>query len=385
MESQSNWIRLVEEEEPPATEFLRNYWSSLGELPESLKFLEGASIESLSSNKSYLLALFNTKKREQIVAKIDLDCFNGEIEGAPTSLVDREAKVLKSISKLDISPTLICTHTDQETEEGQLPNILFTTLEGLGNNLHDQPTQDWWELYKKELVKELAKIHSEEALSGIPKGFKIKDWYNNFIFDEENIAEFILEPHTTEDLFEFLDKLQNTCNEILDTLDEKTFTLCHNNLSKSTVLHNPNTDSKFKFINFHKSIVGPRELDIHSIYHRLGLEEYDTRGDGFTNSKDDFLNLYFQETGYRASFSHDFKFLNTVQRIMMLLFENNMAPTVLYQSNLNRKFAHRNAEFGFLKKRLFSTIIDNSFNYHRDYINYVSKDPMPFSELILYG
>ena len=146
MESQSNWIRLVEEEEPPATEFLRNYWSSLGELPESLKFLEGASIESLSSNKSYLLALFNTKKREQIVAKIDLDCFNGEIEGAPTSLVDREAKVLKSISKLDISPTLICTHTDQETEEGQLPNILFTTLEGLGNNLHDQPTQDWWEL-----------------------------------------------------------------------------------------------------------------------------------------------------------------------------------------------------------------------------------------------
>ena len=54
MESQSNWIRLVEEEEPPATEFLRNYWSSLGELPESLKFLEGASIESLSPQISLI-------------------------------------------------------------------------------------------------------------------------------------------------------------------------------------------------------------------------------------------------------------------------------------------------------------------------------------------
>jgi len=382
MENQSNYIKLIEEEEPPATEFLQNYWKTIEELPDSLQFLRGHRIESLSSNKSYLLARFTKLNEKDVVAKIDLDAFDIEFCGKPFSLTEREFQVLSNLKNLEISPKLISFH---ESVDEQFPSVLLTSLEGIGNNLHEQPVQEWWEEYKDDLIKNLCKLHGEDAQSGLSKGFDIKDWFNDFIFGEENIAEFLLEPHTTEDMFDFLDKLKLVCNNIIDELDENNFVLCHNNLCKSSVLHNPNTESKFKFINFHKSIIGPPELDIHSVYHRLGLEDYNTRSGGVVNTLSDLERLYFKYSGYKPSFSNDFRFLNTVQRIMALLFENNMPPMVLYQSNLNLKYAKRKTEFSFLKRRLYSIIIDKSFSYHNNFSDYALGKKMPFTDLILYG
>lgn len=391
MENQSNWIKLVEEEEPPATDFLQDFWRSLEPtLPDSLKFLEGASVKSLSSNKSYLLALMTTPKGENIVAKLDLESYEMEFSGEPFSLTKRESIVLNSIENLEIAPKVIHfydkdTEDAQTPEEERFPSALFTTLEGLGNNLSDQPVQEWWESYKEDLIKVLAKLHNEDSKGGLNESFHFKEWLNSFVFNEDNIAEFILEPHTNENLFELMDILQSACNKILENLDENKFVLCHNNLSKSSVLHNPSTDSKFKLINFHKAIVGPPELDAHSIYHRLGLEEYDIRSGGIKNPIQEIKNLYLRHTGRALDFSPDFKFINTVQRIMMLLFENNMPPMILYQSNLNMKYAKRRAEFEFLKRRLFSIIIDDSFSCKSDFSRYTSQNMLPFSELILYG
>ena len=121
MENQSNWIKLVEEEEPPATDFLQDFWRSLEPtLPDSLKFLEGASVKSLSSNKSYLLALMTTPKGENIVAKLDLESYEMEFSGEPFSLTKRESIVLNSIENLEIAPKVIHFY-DKDTEDAQTP------------------------------------------------------------------------------------------------------------------------------------------------------------------------------------------------------------------------------------------------------------------------
>ena len=45
----------------------------------------------------------------------------------------------------------------------------------------------------------------------------------------------------------------------------------------------------------------------------------------------------------------------------------------------------REVEFSFLKRRLYSIIIDKSFSFHHDFSDYTSETKLPFTDLVLYG
>lgn len=382
MDDRSNWINFTEEVQPPTQEFVDQYWELLkDEIPQELKFLRDFNVKNLGANKSYMLILFEKRDNPSRIMKFSL--INEEDEGV-VSLIENERNTLDSISKHKISPQLIYSNIDKGEQSEILPKLILTSLEGLGNNLSGWPTQEWWEKDKEKLVECLAKLHDPKNKNQKNKTIGIRDWANNYIFNEDICVELLLEPETPEEIFDFLDLCKIAFNNILDELDEKDFVLCHNNICKSSVLYDQTSEQKFKFINFHKSVIGPRELDIHAVYHRLGLEKYDFRSSGNVCPKDDLEILYKKHTGKDIFFSQDMRFINTIQRLILLLFENNMPPVALFQSDPFYKLGKRKTEFNFLKRRLYSIICDHSFS-QREFFEYYKSNKLPFTELNMYG
>lgn len=385
MDEQSDYIKAFEEEfEPDSHSFVTQYVDyfksnfSENDIPKDIKFLfeENFRVSAPTTNKTYLSVCFSKPGYESYVGKFSLT-----EDGVDLS---KEYKILRQLESASVAPRPIY-FKDAESETDI--SFLLTTMEGSLNNLNSSNPQFWWEENKESFVQQLQHVHSIKNALGISnhEDILINDFISNVLFDEENLFDFIFREDVDTSTFDFITKCEEICLEICSKLDKNDFVLLHNNLCKSSVLFEPNSDEKFKFINFHKAIIGPPAIDLLSSYHRLSLEKEDIQRFFNLNNFHELKSLYEKLSSKEIDYSVDIRFLNTVQRIMFLLYENNFQPVVLFQSNPIRKFKSRSSELNHLKSRFLNIIRDNDFSFKNRFKEYNGFEDLPFKELLLYG
>ena len=274
-----------------------------------------------------------------------------------------------------------------EIDDGSDINFSFTTVEGVNNNLNGTNPDFWWTNQKETFLERLHLLHKikNDANVSSYKDIFISDFFENVLFEDENLFDFIFQSDSEPPLFDFIMKCKDTCLEICSKLDKQEFVLCHNNLCKSSVLFEPNSEEKFKFINFHKAIIAPPAIDLLSIYHRLSLEEDDYHSAFSRDSFTEIKKVYEKISGFEIDFSDNMRFLNTVQRILFLIYENNFPPLALFQSNALLKFRTRNSELKYLKDRFLNIIQSPDFSYKKQFESIQNANDIPLQELLLYG
>ena len=384
MAEELNYIKTFEEEfEPDSDSFVKEYFKLFKlnfpeNLPKPIRFLEEKNyrIHSPITNKTYLSAFFSKPEEDSIIAKFSLIEDGADIK--------KEAIILKNLYNTKVSPKLI--HYG-ELEDGSGVNFLFTSVEGINNNLNGTNPQFWWDENKEHLIDRLRVIHSKKNSADIHdyENIFIGDFFENVLFEEENLFEYIFESDSDSDLLDFIVICKNICLDICSKLRKEDFVLCHNNLCKSSVLFEPDSDEKFKFINFHKSIIAPPAIDLLSIYHRLSLEEDDDFRNFYLANFNELKTIYEKACNKEIDFSVEIRFLNAIQRLLFLIYENNFPPIVLFQSNPMLKFRSRNAELNHLKERICRIARDPNFKYQKEFNQYKNIDSIPIKELLLYG
>ena len=385
MDEELNYIKTFQEEyEPDSYNFVNEYFEIFkssfenNTLPKEIRFLddEGFRVSAPTTNKTYLTVFFSKPEKPSYIGKFSLISDGADIK--------KESIVLKAINKLDISPKLL--HYG-ELQDGSDVNFLFTTVEGANNNLNGTNPDFWWKNNKEVLLERLLSLHKTKNNIEIARyeNILISDFFENILFEEENLFNLIFQSDSEPPLFDFIMKCKEACLEICSNLDNKEFVLCHNNLCKSSVLFEPYSEEKFKFINFHKSMIAPPAIDLLSIYHRLSLEEDDYHS---TFSRDNFTEIkktYEKIAGIEIDFSDNIRFLNTIQRILFLIYENNFPPLALFQSNALLKFRSRNSELKYLKDRFLNIIQSPGFTHKTKFESIKNVDDIPLQELLLYG
>lgn len=385
MDEELNYIKAFQEEyEPDSHNFVNEYFEIFrshfenNELPKEIRFLdeEGFKISAPTTNKTYLTAFFSKPGKNSYIGKFSLLADGADIK--------KESIILNSLKKINISPKLLYYG---EIDDGSDINFLFTTVEGINNNLNATNPDFWWKNDKEVLLERLLSLHKAKNDINIARyeNIFISDFFENVLFEDENLFDFIFQSDSEPPLFDFIMKCKEVCLEICSNLDSKEFVLCHNNLCKSSVLFEPNSKEKFKFINFHKAMIAPPAIDLLSIYHRLSLEEDDYHS---TFSRDNFTDIkktYEKIAGVEIDFSDNMRFLNTVQRILFLIYENNFPPLALFQSNALLKFRSRNSELKYLKDRFLNIIQSPGFTYKTKFESIKNADDIPLQELLLYG
>jgi len=385
MEEESNYIKTFQEEfEPDSHSFVNEYFQLFksnfenNKLPKEIRFLDDHAyrISAPTTNKTYLTAFFSKPGEQSYIGKFSLADDGADIK--------KEYKILKHLQKKKVCPEVLY-YGELDDELGV--NFLFTTVEGVDNNLNGTNPQFWWDKNKEVLIDKLLCIHKyrNELSISSHDNILISEFFENILFEEENLFEYIFQSDSDQSLFDFISKCKEISLKICSKLDAKDLVLCHNNLCKSSVLFEPNSEEKFKFINFHKAIIAPPAIDLLSIYHRLSLEEDDVfRSFDLTNFRE-LKSLYESQSGKEIDFSQDIRFLNTIQRMLLLVYENNFPPVTLFQSNPLLKFRTRTAELKHLKERFLSIINHKDFSYSDDFFEYDNMNKMPFKELLLYG
>jgi len=385
MDEQSNYIKTFQEEyEPDSHSFVNEYFEIFksnfknNELPKEIRFLdeEGFRISAPTTNKTYLTAFFSKPGKSSYIGKFSLLSDGADIK--------KESIILNSIKELDISPDLLYYG---EIDDGSDINFSFTTVEGVNNNLNGTNPDSWWTNHKETFLERLHLLHKIKNDVNISsyKDIFISDFFENVLFEDENLFDFIFQSDSEPPLFDFIMKCKDTCLEICSKLDKQEFVLCHNNLCKSSVLFEPNSEEKFKFINFHKAIIAPPAIDLLSIYHRLSLEEDDYHSAFSRDSFTEIKKVYEKISGFEIDFSDNMRFLNTVQRILFLIYENNFPPLALFQSNALLKFRTRNSELKYLKDRFLNIIQSPDFSYKKQFESIQNANDIPLQELLLYG
>ena len=384
MATDSNYIKTFQEEyEPDSDSFVQEYFNLFksnfdNDLPEEIRFLDEKKfrVHSPITNKAYLTAFFSKPEENSYIGKFSLINDGADIK--------KESKILNYLQRFDVCPKLIYYG---EFDDGSDINYLFTSVEGINNNLNGTNPQFWWDDFKEVLIEKLKFVHFGKNEIEISKheNIFIHDFFKNILFDEENLFEYIFESNSGENLFDFITACKDICLNICSDLDKKEFALCHNNLCKSSILFEPDSEEKFKFINFHKAIIAPPAIDLLSIYHRLSLEEDDNFRNFNPSNFNDLKSIYEKSIGRENNFSADIRFLNAVQRLLLLIYQNNFPPLVLFQSNPMLKFRTRNSELTHLKRRIALIAREDDFSYKKHFVKYQNPESIPFKELLLYG
>jgi hypothetical protein len=385
MEEELNYIKTFQEEyEPDSHNFVNEYFEIFksnfenNELPKEIRFLDeqGFRISAPTTNKTYLTVFFSKPEKPSYLGKFSLVSDGADIK--------KESVILKSLKDLDVSPELLYYG---ELQNGSDVNFLFTTVEGVNNNLNGTNPDFWWANHKEILLERLLLLHKLKNNISVSRyeDIFISDFFENVLFEEENLFDFVFQSDSDPAFYDFILKCKDSCLDICSKLDKKEFVLCHNNLCKSSVLFEPNSKEKFKFINFHKSIIAPPAIDLLSIYHRLSLEEDDYHSSFSRDSFSEIKKVYEKIAGVEIDFSVDIRFLNTVQRILLLIYENNFPPVALFQSNALLKFRSRSSELKYLKDRFLNIIQSPEFSHKKQFEYIQNADDIPLQELLLYG